>query len=155
MQREDIEKLAHLPPQQRAHLLLTMGSELQEARTDTLQTGALPASLQRESVIAGVAGPMIQHLHGIKGALPRIVTGVRATGRTLNTRAGKVPDMVLTPRARKAHALIAMEDSQDQSDHDLAIRHCGLGMVDSDPVARCLPYQGRVRIIASADGRPH
>jgi len=55
----------------------------------------------------------------------------------LKTRAGEVTDLVLTPQARKSVARSAMDRTQDRSVNDLAIRQLGLGMMDSDPVARC------------------
>jgi hypothetical protein len=137
MKKEDVAKLAELHPHQRADLLLSMGAELRKKRRKAPAKGTLPTALRRDSIAQGAAAPIIEHLHGIRGAAPHLVTGMRSTGRILNTSAGAVQDLVLTPRARKAYAANAMDTSQDRSVNDLAIRQCALGMVDSHPLARC------------------
>ena len=137
MKREDVEKLPDLAPYHRADLMLSMGIELQKKRRKAPAAGILPSPLRRESIMGGVAAPMLERMHGIRGDAPQLVRGIRDTGRVLKTKAGKVPDLVLTRRARKACAAIAMDTAQDVSVNDLAIRQCALGMMESDPVARC------------------
>ncbi len=137
MKREDILKLAELRPYDRAHLLLNMGAWLQKKRRKAPAAGTLPTPLRRESILGGVAAPVLERMHGIRGDAPQLVAGVHDTGRVLKTRAGEIQDLVLTPRARKAYAANAMSEEKDKSLNDLAIRQCALGMMESDPVARC------------------
>jgi hypothetical protein len=137
MIKEDLQKLPDLAPYDRAHLLLTMGAELQKKQRKPTEIGKLPRPLMRESIMNGVAAPVLGRMHGILGVEPHVVKGMHNTGRMLKTSRGTIQDLVLTPQARKSSAIAAMDPAHDRSFNDLAIRQCALGMVDSDPVARC------------------
>ena len=133
----DVEKLVEMGPRERAAQMLDMGAELHRRARTPHTRRELPRQLRRESVLETVAAPIMDRLHGVRAAAPEKTRGLAETGRVLKTRAGEVTDLVLTPQARKSVARSAMDRTQDRSVNDLAIRQLGLGMMDSDPVARC------------------
>jgi hypothetical protein len=137
MKSTDVQKLVDMGPRERAAQMLDMGSELHKRLKEPYTELALPRQLRRESVVQTAAAPILGRLHGVSAAEPVRTRGITETGRTLMTKAGAVTDLVLTPHARKSFARIAMDRTRDRSVDDLAIRQLGLGMMDSDPLARC------------------
>jgi len=142
MKQQDIAALVELPPRGRALKMLDLGAELNKIRPRAEpKPGALPAFLKRESVTASPAAIALNTLHGLRGLRLEGGAGLRATGRSLATRAGEVTDFVFTPQARKAAARRAMDRAKDRSVRDLALRQLALGMLDNEPVTRtCAAY---------------
>ncbi len=138
MKLGDVKKLVELPPKQRAVKCLELGAEIQQTRPRAMAMGAMPAALKRPSVEESAAAPLMMRLHGVTGAAPEKMKGLKATGRQLDTEAGKVDDFVLTSQTRKKMAAASLRQrGKDKSIADLAVRHLAINMFDSDPVARC------------------
>ena len=141
MQKADIKRIVELPPRKRAAQYLTLGATLGKRARKKAPVGRLPDQLKRKSVVASVAAPVLQLMHGIRTEAPTLTTGLMSTGRRLATAAGGIDDLVLTPVSRKKVAARALVDTRDRSVNDTALRELALGMLDSDPVARsCAAY---------------
>ncbi len=137
MKFADVQKLIDMGPRERAAQMLDMGTELHKRLKKPHTERTLPRQMKRESVVLKVAAPIMDRLHGVRTAESGKTRGLKETGRMLKTKAGKVTDLVLTPQARKSFARIAMDPTHDRSVNDLAIRQLCLGLMDSDPLARC------------------
>ena len=141
MKLTDIRQLEHLSPADRSAMYLKLGAELHKRPRKAPRSGTVPTAVDRETVMGTKLAPTIRVLHNYGGPEPQKVPGLRSTGRTLQTRRGPVPDLVLTPRERRAAVARAMSRDKDRSLNDLAIRQLVVGMMDSAPVSRsCAAY---------------
>ena len=113
MKVSDVRRLLDLAPRERAALMLTLGSELQKSRDKAPRKGTLPTPLQQKSLQGCAAMGILDRLHGIPGAEPRKIKGLRETGRRLVTDAGDITDLVMTPRALKQSVRDAMRKAKD------------------------------------------
>ena len=141
MRKSDVEQVVELPPAGRAVQYLIFGSGL-SGRRKAVSEKRLPPQLRRESIAGSVAAPIIERMHGIKTFDPTVQMGLVSTGRRLLTDSGAIDDLVLTRVHRKRVAALAMDDSRDRSVNDTAIRQLAVGMLDSDPIARCCAAYG-------------
>lgn len=142
MKKADVKQLVNYAPINRAAQYLNLGSELQGQRKRPALKTILPTQLRRESVMTNVCAPVLQRMHGIKATDPVAQTGLKWTGRRLATKSGVIDDLVLTQYARKNIATQAMDDQQDNTVQDTAVRQLAIGMLDNDPVARCCAAYG-------------
>lgn len=141
MRKIDVRQLVDKPPINRAAQYLNLGSELQSLKKRPAQKTILPSPLRRESVMTTVCAPVLERLHGIKSIAPVAQTGLKPTGRRLATQSGVIDDLVLTQYSRKSIATQALDDRQDDTVQDTAVRQLAIGMMDNDPVARaCAAY---------------
>jgi hypothetical protein len=141
MRLKEIQELVELDPARRGLRFLELGRELKKLGEKPLPIGELPLALRRDSVRESVVAEALSRVHGIAGAVPSKVSGLRETGRRLKTKAGAFADLVLTPRARKSVVADAMTRDRDRSINDLAMRQLALGLFDSSPLARvCSTY---------------
>ena len=137
MHQSDIEKLASLPPRERADKFLDLGAELCQKPHEPLKAGQLPQALKSASISHTPAETLIKNLHSVSAVEPFKGTGIRNTGHDLILKSGKLADQVLTPKARKEICNKAIKKGKGESVEDLAIRQLGLSLVDSDPISRC------------------
>jgi len=141
MKLKDVEALVDQDPARRAMQMLMLGSEMAETKKKKPGKLAVPAALRAESVMGDETRGMLMSLHGVSVEEPQAMTGLRSTGRTLQTAAGEVDDLVLTPQGRKKRARAAMRRTAGVSVEDLALRQLGVGMLESDPHTRvCAAY---------------
>lgn len=157
MQKSDVKRIVDLPPRERAVQYLVLGAELAKRappKKPKSPLGRLPAQLKRKSIRDSVAAPVLEFIHGIDTETPVAKAGLRSTGRRLATAVGEIDDLVLTPVARKRVATRALVDTRDRSVNDTAKRELALGMLDSDPIARCCAAYGYWQATRSAAAFP-
>jgi len=142
MRKTDVTQVVDKPPIARAAQYLNLGSELRGRKKRPEPKTILPKELRRESVTSNVCAPILQRMHGIKTVDPVRQTGLHSTGRRIATRSGEIDDLVLTQYARKNIARQALDDTQDGSVTDTAVRQLAIGMLDNNPVARCCAAYG-------------
>jgi hypothetical protein len=142
MKKIDIRRVVSDPPIKRAAQYLNIGAELRTRRKKPQPKTILPKELRRESVTTNVLAPVLERMHGIETIDPVVQTGLKWTGRRISTRSGEIDDLVLTRYARKSIANQALDDAQDDSVSDTAVRQLAIGMLDNDPVARCCAAYG-------------
>ncbi len=140
MKLKDVKALVDQDPARRAMQMLKLGSALAEEKKESGKL-TVPSPLKARSVMEHEPGLMLLSLHGVAAEEPHKTVGLHSTGRTLETAAGEVDDLVLTPRGRKKRVRAAMRRSSGTSVEDLAIRQLGIGLLESDPHARvCAAY---------------
>lgn len=142
MRKSDVKKIIELRPAGRATQYLALGSGLSQKVKKAVSEMRLPPQLRGDLIAASVAAPIMERMHGIKTPDPIVQTGLMRTGRRLRTESGAFDDLVLTQRFRKKFAAQAMDDARDQTVDDAAVRQLAVGMLDSDPIARCCAAYG-------------
>jgi hypothetical protein len=142
MKKQDIKQIVEKSPRERAALLLQLGEEMGKKNVAKVRPGSMPSALEREVIQQASVGPLLERLHGVKGAIATSGAGVKETGLMLDTMSGNVGDLVLTPIARKETAKLAMaKTNKDTSDDDVAMRQLAIGMMDNAPLPRiCSAY---------------
>ncbi len=129
MELKSVSKLVDERPDQRALTAIELGHEMKAPKRRKLAVGTLPPAVDFAE-FHGNMKHILKHLHGIRVDEPEKATGMRGTGRSLETKVGTIDDMVLTPRHRKNLANTALKKRTGETNEDVALRHLATGMFD-------------------------
>lgn len=134
----EIQSLPNLGPDKRASVYFSIGKEIGVAKPPTRKPRNPPRALNRAAFKNTIAALLIDRLHGLRGNDIGPGTGLKFTGKKIESVVGDLEDIVLTPHSRKKSAKVASSRARDASVKDLAIRHCAVGLVESDAIARVI-----------------